>query len=117
MKAKTKTSFLVLMLSVLPTACAFYHENNPGDPSTVVPGTVSWNQVSARVFQPRCAICHAMGGAGFNSSTYQSVADQLSNVQQRTISTHNMPPDSPLTPFETTLLQDWINEGAPYNAP
>jgi uncharacterized membrane protein len=94
--------------------CGFYNEKNPGDPNSInVNNVVSFAQVSARVFQPRCAICHSVGGAGFNSSDYSAVVSKISQVQERAINKQDMPADSPLTPYETKLLTTWISQGTP----
>jgi uncharacterized membrane protein len=104
---------IALALAALLNGCAFYHEKDPPSASTVVPGTVTWAQVSAQVFQARCAICHSVGGAGFNSSSYDTVVAMIKQVEDRAITKQSMPADSPLTPYETALLQAWINEGTP----
>ena len=104
-----------MALAVFLSGCGFYHEKNPGDPNSVVAGTVTWGQVYYEVIQPRCALCHSAGGAGFDSSSYATVVSKISQVQDRAITKQSMPADSPLTPYETALLQDWINEGTPNN--
>ena len=110
-------SLAFALLAFLVSGCAFYHEKTPGNPASVVAGTVSWGQVYGQVLQPRCDICHSAGGAGFDSSSYQSVVNSIAQVQARSITKQSMPTDSPLTPYETAVLQAWINEGSPYNAP
>lgn len=97
----------------LLSGCAFYHEKNPPSPAAVIPGTVTWGQVYYSVMQPRCVICHSAGGAGFDCSNYQSVVNSIAQVQARAITKQSMPADSPLTPYETAVLQAWINEGTP----
>ncbi len=104
--------FLVIFAATLQ-GCAFYNEKHPPDPSTVVQGSVTWGQVYVQVFQARCAVCHSLGGAGFNSSSYQTVVSMISRVQDRTLNKKDMPADSPLTPYESALLLAWINEGTP----
>jgi uncharacterized membrane protein len=105
----------LLTLLLLFSGCAYYHEKDPGDPNSIVTGTATWGQVYNQVMQPRCAICHSVGGAGFNSSTYASVVSMISQVQDRAITKQSMPADSPLTPYETALLLDWIKQGTPNN--
>ena len=95
------------------SGCAFYHEKNPGDPTTVKSGQVNWPRIQAEVFQPRCAICHSAGGAGFDMSSYADVVASIQQVQDRAIAKQSMPPDSPLTPYEQALLNSWINDGLP----
>jgi cytochrome c1 len=112
-KAMRRLLSLGCLALLFQSGCAFYHEKNPGNPSTVIPGTVTWGQVYFQVIQPRCAICHSMGGAGFNCSNYQSVVSMINQVQDRAITKQSMPTDSPLTPYETALLQAWIAEGYP----
>lgn len=108
----------VLTLSIIlflgAQSCGFYHEHDPGQASSIVPGTVTWGQVYTQVFQRRCDLCHSVGGAGFNSSNYASVVAEISKVESHCLGAKkNMPADSPLTDYEATLLQDWINEGTP----
>ena len=98
------------------TSCAYYNEKNPGDPSTITAKTVSWQRVSTEFFQPRCAVCHGQGGANVNISDYSSVVQEINRIQQQVLERKNMPPDSPLTPYEQTLLSVWIQNGTPYQA-
>lgn len=112
--ANKRTSFGFACLLLFLSGCSFYHEKNPPDASSVVAGTVTWGQVYGEVFQPRCDLCHSAGGAGFDSSNYQAVVTMITQVQDRAITRKSMPADSPLTPYETAVLQDWINEGTPY---
>lgn len=106
-------AFFIFILGAALQGCGFYHEKQPGDPNSIVPGTVTWAQVSAEVLQPRCSMCHSVGGAGFNSSSYLTVVHQIQQVQDRSITRQRMPPDSPLTAYERALLLEWINEGTP----
>ena len=96
-------------------ACAYYQEKNPPDPSTIVTAQVSWQKVSREFFQTRCDTCHGQGGAGIDTSQYQSVFSSMSKIQQQ-ISRQRMPPDSALTAYESKLLTVWIQNGMPYQA-
>lgn len=107
--------YLSLSIGVVGVACliscAYYNEKNPGDPSTIVASTVNWEMISTDLFQKRCVLCHgSAGGASFE--TYEGVVGHLSKIQQR-IASGDMPPDSPLTAYEQTLLTDWISNGEP----
>lgn len=113
MKSWLGVFFGLLCLS----SCGFYHEKAPENPATVTAQTVSWERVSADVFQRRCALCHSVGGAGVNVSTYNDVLTSLSQIEDRALVRKSMPPDSPLTPYEETLLSTWIQNGTPYLAP
>ena len=104
---------LVLVSVFFLVSCSYYTEKNPGDPSTIVAGSVNWERVSAEVFNPRCSICHGQGGAGINTTDYQSVVQNIHRVQEAVFSRQSMPPDSPLTDYEQTLLRDWIQNGLP----
>ena len=103
-----------LCISLL-NACSYYNEKNPPDPNTLVASQVSWLQISSQFFQTRCDVCHSQGGAGINTSNYQAVVQQMTRIQQQ-ISKQKMPPDSPLTPYESKLLSDWVQNGMPYEA-
>jgi hypothetical protein len=107
---------LVPCFSGLIASCAYYNEKNPGDPSTITAQTVSWQRVSTEFFQPRCAICHGQGGANINVSDYNAVLRQINRIQQAVLVKKSMPPDSPLTTYEQTLLSVWIANGTPYTA-
>lgn len=101
-----------LLCLTLLSSCGFYNEKDPPNPSTA-PATPNWATVSALVFQPRCSICHSLGGAGFNSSNYNDVVSMISQVQRRALVQQSMPADSPLTPFENKVLTNWIAQGTP----
>ncbi|MDR3606986.1 MAG: hypothetical protein P4M08_06350 [Oligoflexia bacterium] len=103
---------ILLSLAILQ-GCAFYNEKSPPDPNTVANGSVNWSRVSAEVFQPRCSICHSLGGANFDSSTYASVVANINQVQERALVRKSMPADSPLTPYEEKVLSVWIQDGTP----
>lgn len=105
--------FFILCLG-LATSCAYYNEKSPGDPSTITTQTpVAWQRISNEVFMPRCAVCHGQGGAGVNVSDYNLVLSQISRIQ-REINRQSMPPDSPLTAYESALFSNWIAQGTPY---
>jgi uncharacterized membrane protein len=95
----------------------------PNPPAPVVPEPpvvpppslprLSFSNVSAQVFQPKCARCHS----GMLSS-YESVVANLTQIESRVRSTldfEKMPPPraAQLTQEEFLLLTDWIKAGAP----
>jgi hypothetical protein len=99
-------------MMVALNSCGYYTEKNPPDPSAIT--EVSWTKMQAEFFGPRCDICHGQGGAGINTSDYTDVKSKISRIQSECLGTRKrMPPDSPLTAYESTLLLDWINKGAP----
>jgi uncharacterized membrane protein len=107
---------VVIFCPLLLGSCAYYNEKNPPDPSTISSQNVSWQRVSTEFFQPRCAVCHGQGGANIDVTSYDSVVRQLSKVQQQVLIRKSMPPDSPLTTYEQTLLTAWIAAGTPFKA-
>ena len=111
--AMKKICWTLLVISTLFSGCGFYNEKNPGDPNSVADGSVNYARVSAEVFQRRCDLCHSLGGAGFNSSNYQSIVAMISQVQDRALTKKSMPTDSPLTPYEQKVLTVWIQDGTP----
>lgn len=115
MRSRIGAPILVVALLGL-NGCEYYNETNPGDPSTITPQTVSWARVSAGFFGPRCAVCHGQGGAGVNVSDYADVLAQLGRIQEEVFTRGRMPPDSPLTAYEQTLLSVWIEAGTPFAA-
>ena len=106
-----------LFLLGLTSSCSHYSEKNPEDPSTIVPATVSWRKVSSDVFDRRCSICHGQGGAGINTTDYNSTVSDISRVEEVVLKRKSMPPDSELTAYETALLNDWIQNGTPLTLP
>lgn len=74
--------------------------------------SVTYSQVAARIFTPQCVRCHGNSG-GVNLSTYSDVTQNLSRVEQAALTDQVMPPGSPLSASDQSLLQEWINEGAP----
>ena len=104
--------YISLSLLLLLTGCGYYTEKNPPDPSTIT--EVSWAKMQAEFFGPRCNICHGDGGAGINTASYEDVKSKIARIQSECLGTRKrMPPDSPLTSHESTLLLDWINKGTP----
>jgi uncharacterized membrane protein len=95
---------------------------SPNPPAPVVPPPVvpppslprlSFANVNAQVFQPKCARCHS----GMMAS-YESVVANLTQIESRVRSTldfDKMPPARApqLTQEEFLLLTDWIKAGAP----
>jgi uncharacterized membrane protein len=108
-----KICWTLLVISTVFAGCGFYNEKNPGDPNSVTDGSVNYSRVSTEVFQPRCNLCHSLGGAGFNSSNYDAIVAMISQVQDRALNRKNMPADSPLTSYEQKVLSVWIQDGTP----
>ena len=105
---------LFFLPALLMSACSYYHEKNPTtDVSSITASTVSWKQLSSEFFQTRCDVCHGQGGAGINTSDYQSVVQQIARIKSEVLTRKKMPPDSPLTTYEETLLTVWIDSGTP----
>jgi hypothetical protein len=87
---------------------------NPSPPPGPAPTPrLSFANLSATVFQPKCARCHS-GMMG----SYESVVANLQEIEMRVRSTFDfekMPPARApqLTTEELNLLLDWIQAGAP----
>ena len=109
--ARNRAILTVFCFFLGMTACSFYTEKSPGDPSTITPASVTWQQVSVEVFDRRCSVCHGQGGDGINTTDYHSVVNDIERVQQEVFKKQSMPPDSPLTAYEQALLTDWIQYG------
>lgn len=106
------------LAAFLACGCSFYHEKNPGDPSTITVANVSYARLYNELFVPRCSLCHGnqIAGAGINTLSYDNVIANLSKIEDRALNRKSMPPDSPLTPYELTLLSTWIQAGTPQHA-
>lgn len=70
-----------------------------------------YQTVAEAVFKPRCTACHGTKG-GVNLESYAEVKSNLTLVKA-VIASDEMPPGSPLSPEQKTLLQKWIQAGAP----
>lgn len=70
------------------------------------------------LFMPRCMLCHndKTTPGGVNAESFDNIVYNLSKIQDRVLKRQSMPPDTPLTPYENTLLSTWIQAGTPYNA-
>ena len=113
MKINRYLVLLSILTSAMVSSCAYYDEKNPPDPSLITTSG-TWEKLSTEFFQPRCAICHGSGELGINVSDYNSVVANLSHIKREVVTRTQMPPDSPLTPYELKLISTWINAGAPY---
>lgn len=65
-----------------------------------------------------CVSCHFPGGSGngdFTSFTDIKAKADNGSLMNRVITLHNMPQSGPLSNEEITLVQCWLNNGAPNN--
>lgn len=93
----------------------------PTVPASPVPeptpsGPVSYAQVRARIFRPKCVRCHGTKG-GVNLETYSSILSVLDKVEREALVKRKMPPKHPLSAAKQAWLRAWIDEGAPRDAP
>ena len=72
------------------------------------------------IIQGNCATtgCHVQGGAGPGIFVnYNGVMDKVNSgtFEKRVLIDKNMPPAAPLSACQQTLIQAWLNAGAPNN--
>ncbi|MGE0631174.1 MAG: hypothetical protein AB7O96_02110 [Pseudobdellovibrionaceae bacterium] len=83
-------------------------EVKPEEPIVV---KLSWNNVFAKVFEPRCIDCHR------GLKTYARVKEKIADIELEVFTFGSMPEDGPLTAEQSELLKNWIAAGAPEVAP
>ena len=116
------TIFSISLLSVM--GCGVYetkHASLPIDLSAITASTsgtnagISYAQVNQGVFQPSCISCHGASrpSAGISLDTYAHVKAALDIVKSVAITQQSMPPNGPLQADQITLLNTWIDQGAP----
>lgn len=78
-------------------------------------GNVTYAQVSSQIFTPSCVSCHSgsSASAGVDLSSYSSVVNNISAIQQQALVDQSMPPSQPLSSSNQTLLKIWISQGTP----
>ena len=108
-----KGALSVLVLAMVTVSGCSFRELKQAVPSITAakPGAIDFKLVSAAVFQTRCVDCHGTKG-GVSVETY---ADVLRNLQaiKGVIENQQMPPRSPLSQDEQSLVLQWISDGAP----
>lgn len=89
----------------------------------------TWSDGVGKIFQQNCVQCHRPGGVAPFSLTTYSEAAPLASIIQQAVNDGEMPPWSPdpsykefahqrvLDAAEKTMLNDWVNNGAPEGNP
>ena len=80
--------------------------------------TMDFSTVQQQVFIPRCVGCHGATGAraGVRLDSFEHVQDNLAGIRQTVLVEGSMPKGGPLTGDQTSLLQAWLDLGAPEKA-
>lgn len=112
-----KTSFLVMSFSLVVMACGEGDHNiNDNTTGPIETSTkLTYENVNARVFRPRCFRCHsgtATNGNGIKLDSYRNVLNRIDNVRFE-VDHGNMPPDETLPASEREFVVNWIDAGAP----
>lgn len=115
--------FLVLLLiSIFFFSCNYSRMKETGSfsPNEALQklGKLDYATTSRAVLGPRCVSCHSSGGGnqgGVNLESYQNVRNQLARVAYRALESRDMPPRTPLSNDEMTILKSWLESGAPEN--
>lgn len=93
------------------------NDNNNSSGTDPIGSTTSltYANVNARVFQPRCFRCHAGAATdaeGIQLDSYEKVLARIDDVRFE-ISGRHMPPDISIPQAEIDLVVNWIDAGAP----
>lgn len=71
---------------------------------------LTFKEVQQTVFFPRCQSCHQNSGV-FTFSDYNTVHNNIQNIEQRVFTFGDMPQDAPLSANQKSILRSWIDEG------
>ena len=108
-------SFSILIISAT-NGCQFLYQKKQM-PNQSLPKIdaklISYRTVNERVFIPaKCIACHGVSG-GVNLETYKSVIQNLNKIERTAIQERTMPKDGSLSESQRSLLEAWIQAGAP----
>jgi uncharacterized membrane protein len=124
MKHKLPILFsLIIILTITFFSSCYYDREDLLYPGS---GTVNCTTVSAKyntdvkpILQTKCnsAGCHnaASAAGGTVLETHAQVAAKTARITQRCFVDKTMPPGSPLSPGEISVIKCWIDSGAPNN--
>ncbi len=78
--------------------------------------TLSYGVIAAKVFNTRCVSCHGTSG-NINLESYPEVVKNIDLIRRSVFETKTMPKKESLTQEELSFLWNWIQIGAPEQAP
>jgi len=116
--------FKLFIFVLILTTCLFFGCGNSEETSsntTQTQVTVTFNDISSRILQPKCVACHSssQSSGGVDLSSYTSVMRVVianspnSSSLYRVTSSGSMPPGGPqLSASELQTIYQWISNGA-----
>lgn len=110
---------LMITLLFLGVGCNSYKSKLISEDGSVMPASIDFNFVQARVFEPYCLKCHSVAGGNdgdVNLESYNNVLLNLEAIRQTTLIELSMPPKKaggPLPEFPREVLRLWLEAGAP----
>jgi uncharacterized membrane protein len=115
--------FLILLAALTLVACNSYKSKlQPQKDGNVIPASIDYAFVNAKVFQPYCIRCHSLAGGNkgdVNLETYENIIANLADIENEALVEKSMPParaGGPLGAYEQNVLKLWIDSGAPKDA-
>lgn len=115
----TKTLLTALVLALGLAGCYYDNEEELyGD--TCDTSDVTYSATVEPIINSTCATtgCHVAGGSGNGLlESYENVKVKVDDgsFRQRVIEQRDMPPGTPLTECQISILEDWLAQGAPNN--
>lgn len=112
----------VLAASLLLACNSYKSKLQRPSEGMVLPASIDYAFVNAKVFTPYCAECHSLAGGnkgGINLETYERVITNLSGFEESVFINQSMPPKKsggPLGDYELQILRLWIAAGTPSSA-
>ncbi len=112
---KINISLFLLVATLL--SCGFKHAKDNNENQTEVTGEfgmsqkVTYSQLESKILGPKCLRCHSDAGGNqgsLNLESYEQTRGHLESIKQRVLVDQNMPPKSPLSSGEKSLLNNWI---------
>lgn len=107
------TTWIVVLYSCSKDQAA---EPEPPGEEEVTAENVSYNNFAGALFQTKCAGCHAAGAGAsgrWTFSSYTSVRDNGTRINNVVLVTGTMPVGGSLTANEKALLKAWFDRNMP----
>lgn len=119
---KLNNCFRIVIFLFSLTSCSYRIEKDKNSLDSIVVSnqrleTISFQEVKAKVFLPKCISCHGNSG-GVSLENYDSARSHMNQITETVINNKTMPKSGsvPLTEEEYLIVAAWLKAGAP-NAP
>lgn len=112
-----KINIVLLFLVATILSCGFKHVKENSENQTEVTGEfgmsqkVTYAQLETKILGPKCLRCHSDAGGNqgsLNLESYDQTKAHLDSIKQRVLVDQSMPPKSPLSSGEKSLLNNWL---------